>query len=211
MPLTPRARSENHPCSGSASLPLIRLILGLAVAREPPEERARQARDTVRESGAYELRHQLQLCAPTEMLALTEQVHAGLRDLREQALNGVTSEKATYPARCAAYEAAARVLREAMRRDLDVAPGQTSATVGPRTPHEDEHRPVPTEVPRRPSGQAFSWSTFSEIGQSSLRQDRRSAIDLSQPRLSVSCRRLSDCRRSLRPGSDRAFVIGRTG
>lgn len=91
--------------------------------QEPPEQRARQARDTVRESGAYELRHQLQLCAPAEVLALTEQVHAALRDLREQVLNGATSENETYQATRAAYEAAARALREAMRRDLDVAPG----------------------------------------------------------------------------------------
>ncbi|RPF38330.1 hypothetical protein EDD92_8463 [Streptomyces sp. TLI_185] len=90
---------------------------------EPPEQRARQARDTVRESGAYELRHQLQLCAPTEVLALTEQVHAALRDLREEVLNGSTSENESYRATRAAYETAARALRQAMRRDLGVAPG----------------------------------------------------------------------------------------
>ncbi|MFJ9551784.1 hypothetical protein [Streptomyces erythrochromogenes] len=56
---------------------------------------------------------------------LTEQVHAALRDLRAQVLNGATSENETYRARHTAYETAARALREAMRRDLDVAPGQT--------------------------------------------------------------------------------------
>ncbi len=93
--------------------------------QEPPEQQTRQARDTVRESEAYELRQQLQLCAPTEVLALTDQVHAALRDLREQVVNGATSENETYRAARAAYETAARALRGAMRRDLDVAPGQT--------------------------------------------------------------------------------------
>ncbi|MFE3582688.1 hypothetical protein [Streptomyces vinaceus] len=94
------------------------------IVDESPEQRARLARDTVRENGAYELRHQVQLCAPPEVLILTEQVHAALRDLRAQVLDGATSENEAYRAKRAAYETAARSLREAMRRDLDVTPGQ---------------------------------------------------------------------------------------
>ncbi|OXY86212.1 hypothetical protein BEK98_44775 [Streptomyces diastatochromogenes] len=90
---------------------------------DSPEDRARQVRDRVRENGAYELRHQLQLCAPTEVLALVDRVHAALRDFRDQVLNGATSQDETYRAKRASYEAAARDLREAMRRDLGVAPG----------------------------------------------------------------------------------------
>ncbi|MEV0186820.1 hypothetical protein AB0I54_47770 [Streptomyces sp. NPDC050625] len=90
--------------------------------QDSPEDRARQVRDRVRESGAYELRHQLQLCAPTEVLALTDRVHAALRDFRDQVLNGATSQDETYRAKRESYEAAARALREAMRRDLGVAP-----------------------------------------------------------------------------------------
>ncbi|MFE2725991.1 hypothetical protein [Kitasatospora sp. NPDC059327] len=93
--------------------------------REPPEERARRARDSVREGGAYELRHQLRLCAPTEVLTLVDQVHAALRELREQVLNGAVSQDGPYRAARATYETAAAALREAMRRDLEVAPDRS--------------------------------------------------------------------------------------
>lgn len=86
-------------------------------------EWAQPACDIVREGGTYELRHQLQLCAPAELLALTERVHAALRDFREQVLVGAAPENEAYRAACATYEDAARALREAMRRNLNVAPG----------------------------------------------------------------------------------------
>jgi len=86
------------------------------------QDRANKIREVFLSSGAYELRFQVQLSAPAELVVLAESVYKSLRSLRMRIEGGATFDDERYLAARDAYHLALQNLRTAMRADLGVDP-----------------------------------------------------------------------------------------
>ena len=87
------------------------------------DQRAEKLREAFLSSGAYELRFQIQLCAPRDaidggLVALAERAYKSLRTLRVQIEAGASYEDERYLTARDAYHNALDALGAAMREDL---------------------------------------------------------------------------------------------
>ncbi|MFG3252460.1 hypothetical protein [Streptomyces sp. NPDC048172] len=109
----------------SAALSRIRTALNEA-ANDPGlsgEERGARVRELFLAPGAYELRHQLAILAPQEVIAASSTAFKLLRDTRDRLVEGADAESAAYVGLEDAYDAAIAELRRVMRKDLGVSEG----------------------------------------------------------------------------------------
>lgn len=87
---------------------------------EPWPERARQAEVAYRNGGVYELRYQLAITAPPEIVALSDKTMKGMRDLVQQLIAGRRYDTwAELKSECRPWFDAFDAMRAGMRRDLD--------------------------------------------------------------------------------------------
>lgn len=84
------------------------------------EEYAREVRDGFLAPGAYEIRHQLAIIAPSEVVEAARSAFIALRTTRDRILEGATADSAAYAEAEAANDATIAELRHVMRRDLGV-------------------------------------------------------------------------------------------
>lgn len=114
----------------SAALSRIRTALN-ECAHEGPEaeERSRIVRELFLAPGAYELRHQLAILAPPEVVKASRAAFLVLRDTRDCLLAGADAGSTSYRDLEDSFDNAVAELREIMRRDLG-APHFISAQAG---------------------------------------------------------------------------------
>ncbi len=84
------------------------------------DERVGRMREIFLSSGAYELRFQVQLSAPAELVDLAEAAYKSLRSLRTRIEDGALFSDGPYLTARDAYHDAFRDLRAGMRVDLGV-------------------------------------------------------------------------------------------
>jgi hypothetical protein len=87
---------------------------------EPAEERSKQAREAFKEGGAYELRYQVALLAPEQVVSASDAAFRALRDVRDVVVAGAVHGEAGYVSDRDKWESRFAALREEMRRDLKV-------------------------------------------------------------------------------------------
>lgn len=106
----------------SAALSRIRTALNEAAndASLSGEERKRRVRELFLAPGAYELRHQLAILAPKDVIDASGAAFRLLRDTRDHILEGADAASPAYARLEDAYDAATAELRRVMRRDLGV-------------------------------------------------------------------------------------------
>ncbi|MGP3980869.1 hypothetical protein [Streptomyces sp. KR80] len=80
------------------------------------DERARQAGEAYREGGAYELRYQMAITAPAQVVGPSEDALRRLRDMRDRIQEGVTGR--TLDEEFGTLITTIKTLRDAMRSDL---------------------------------------------------------------------------------------------
>nr|WP_239104300.1 hypothetical protein [Streptomyces sp. SID339] len=83
-------------------------------------EHAREVRARFLAPGAYELRHQLAITAPPEVVAAARSAFIALRTTRDRILEGVTADSEAFERLEAENDATVAELRRVMRRDLGV-------------------------------------------------------------------------------------------
>ncbi|MFJ8384735.1 hypothetical protein ACIQ9Q_09515 [Streptomyces sp. NPDC094438] len=83
-------------------------------------ERAARLQKVFLESGAYELRSQLQLVAPESIVQRTEGAYKSLRRLRMAIEDGASFQDAAYLERRDHYHGQLASLKQALRRDLSI-------------------------------------------------------------------------------------------
>ncbi|AZM55137.1 hypothetical protein DMA15_23315 [Streptomyces sp. WAC 01529] len=86
------------------------------------EEHAREVRDRFLAPGAYEIRHQLAIIAPLEVVDAARSAFIALRTTRDRVIEGARADSAIYAELEAGNDAAIAELRRVMRRDLGVSP-----------------------------------------------------------------------------------------
>jgi hypothetical protein len=87
---------------------------------EPWPERARQAELAYRNGGVYELRYQMAITAPPEIVVLSDQTMKGMRDLVQGLIDGRTySSWAELRSESRQWFDAFDAMRANMRQDLD--------------------------------------------------------------------------------------------
>ncbi|MEU1330168.1 hypothetical protein [Streptomyces sp. NPDC005865] len=86
------------------------------------EERPQRVRELFLAPGAYELRHQLAITAPHEVVEAARTAFVVLRDTRDLLMGGTTVDSPAYRELEDEFDAAVGELRTLMRRDLG-APG----------------------------------------------------------------------------------------
>ncbi|MBY8880291.1 hypothetical protein [Actinacidiphila acidipaludis] len=99
------ARTRNH----------LRITARHAV---PPEERAHGAVEAFREGNAYELRYQVAVVAPRDVVEASTAAFRALRDLRDEVEGGAVATDDRYVATRERWDVLLAELRVAMRRDL---------------------------------------------------------------------------------------------
>lgn len=82
------------------------------------EERGQRVRELFLAPGAYELRHQLAILAPHEVIQAARTAFLVLRDTRDRLLEGATADSPEYARLEDAFDLAVADLRRWMRRDL---------------------------------------------------------------------------------------------
>ncbi|WP_223776420.1 hypothetical protein [Streptomyces sp. 135] len=82
------------------------------------EDHAREVRDRFLAPGAYEIRHQLAIIAPADVVEAARSAFIALRTTRDRVLEGVTAGSEVYAELEAGNDAAIAELRRVMRRDL---------------------------------------------------------------------------------------------
>ncbi|MFF7200616.1 hypothetical protein [Streptomyces sp. NPDC008141] len=106
----------------SAALSRMRTALSeYAHAVQPVEERARRVRELFLAPGAYELRHQLAILAPREVIDASQAAFLVLRETRDCLVAGADADSASYRELDEAFDGAIGRLRTVMRRDLGVS------------------------------------------------------------------------------------------
>ncbi|MDJ1134022.1 hypothetical protein [Streptomyces iconiensis] len=106
----------------SAALSRIRTALNEA-ANDPglsEGERRVRVRELFLAPGAYELRHQLAILAPQEVIGASSAAFKLLRDTRDRIAEGADAASAEYAELEDAYDVAIAELRRVMRKDLGV-------------------------------------------------------------------------------------------
>ncbi|MFH8607898.1 hypothetical protein ACH4D5_10465 [Streptomyces sp. NPDC018029] len=104
-----RVRTALHECAQ-----------GAVGATPGSEEYAREVRERFLAPGAYEIRHQLAIIAPRDVVAAARSAFVALRTTRDRVLDGVTADSESYAELEAGNDAAIAELRRVMRRDLGV-------------------------------------------------------------------------------------------
>ena len=106
-----------------AALSLTRNELRLASRRSsiPLEERSERAAESFRTGRAYELRYQVVLIAPTEVISASDRAFRALREIQQLVEDGTLHTDTPYIAQRDAWEAAFAALRDRMREDLDAS------------------------------------------------------------------------------------------
>ncbi|MEE1736941.1 hypothetical protein PUR49_10575 [Streptomyces sp. BE147] len=103
----------------TASLSRIRTALNeCARTNIPAEERPRRVRELFLAPGAYEIRHQLAIIAPREVVEAARSAFVVLRDTRDLLVEGATADSRAYGELEERFDAAVVELRDVMRRDL---------------------------------------------------------------------------------------------
>ncbi|MFD7923383.1 hypothetical protein ACFV3R_29730 [Streptomyces sp. NPDC059740] len=100
------ARTRNH------------LRIAARSAQTPGAERARQAVEAFRDGNAYELRYQLAVVAPEEVVRASTAAFRALRDLRDTVEDGALHTEPRYTALRDCWEDRLAELRAVMRRDV---------------------------------------------------------------------------------------------
>lgn len=91
-----------------------------------PDERGQRIRELFLEPGAYELRHQLAILAPQEVVEAARTAFLVLKDIRDCLLDGADANGTAYGELSDSLDGALASLRLVMRRDLR-APDRMSA------------------------------------------------------------------------------------
>ncbi|MEV0118686.1 hypothetical protein AB0H77_36480 [Streptomyces sp. NPDC050844] len=106
----------------TAALSRIRTALNESAQASGPrdEEYERQVRELFLAPGAYELRHQMAILAPAEVVEAARATFVALRATRDCVLEGADADSHAYEASEDANGAAVAELRRVMRRDLGV-------------------------------------------------------------------------------------------
>jgi len=106
-----------------AALSLTRNELRLASRRSsiPLEEGSRHAAESFKTGGAYELRYQVTLIAPTEVISASDDAFRALREIQFLVEDGTLHTDASYIERREVWEARFSVLRDRMRQDLNAS------------------------------------------------------------------------------------------
>jgi hypothetical protein len=84
----------------------------------PAEERARGAAEAFHESNAYELRYQIAVVAPRDVVEASTNAFRALRDLRDRVAEGALHTDDVYVETRLRWDALLAELRLTMRRDL---------------------------------------------------------------------------------------------
>ncbi|MFF8710065.1 hypothetical protein ACF07T_01285 [Streptomyces sp. NPDC015184] len=103
----------------TAALSRIRTALNeCAQMNIPSEERSQRVRELFLAPGAYEIRHQLAIVAPQEVVDAARSAFVVLRDTRDLLVEGATVDSPAYADLEDRFDAAVIELRNVMRRDL---------------------------------------------------------------------------------------------
>ncbi len=87
----------------------------------PAEERPQRVRELFLAPGAYEIRHQLAIVAPRDVVEAARIAFVVLRDTRDLLLQGPATDTDAYAELEYRFDAAVAELRSVMRRDLGAA------------------------------------------------------------------------------------------
>ncbi|MFD4633695.1 hypothetical protein ACFVYR_33150 [Streptomyces sp. NPDC058284] len=105
----------------TAALSRMRTALNECVQADiPAEERPLRVRDLFLAPGAYEIRHQLAIIAPQDVVEASRAAFVVLRDMRDLLLDGAADEAAAHRALEDEFDSVVAALRKVMRRDLGV-------------------------------------------------------------------------------------------
>ncbi|WP_457515719.1 hypothetical protein [Streptomyces sp. TE33382] len=103
----------------TAALSRIRTALNECAQMDiPAEERSQRVRELFLAPGAYEIRHQLAIVAPQEVVDAARSAFVVLRDTRDLLVAGSTVDSPAYGDLEDRFDAAVIELRNVMRRDL---------------------------------------------------------------------------------------------
>lgn len=106
----------------TAALSRIRTALNeCAQADIPAGERSLRVRELFLAPGAYEIRHQLAIVAPPEVVEAARSAFIVLRDTRDLLVNGSSLNDTAYMEMEERFDAAVAELRTVMRLDLGAA------------------------------------------------------------------------------------------
>ncbi|MHC3820059.1 hypothetical protein [Streptomyces sp. DT9] len=106
----------------TAALSRIRTALNECVREDiPAAERPRRIREEFLTPGAYEIRHQLAIVAPPEIVDAARSAFVVLRDTRDLLAAGASVDDAAYADLEERFDAAVAALRTLMRLDLGAA------------------------------------------------------------------------------------------
>ncbi|MFJ9112145.1 hypothetical protein [Streptomyces sp. NPDC102283] len=92
----------------------------------PAAERTRRVREVFLTPGAYEIRHQLAIVAPPEIVEASRSAFIVLRDTRDLLVAGASVDDAAYLEMEERFDAALAKLRTVMRLDLGAAASITA-------------------------------------------------------------------------------------
>lgn len=111
----------------TAALSRIRTALNeCAQEAIPAVERPRRVREVFLTPGAYEIRHQLAIVAPPEIVDAARSAFVVLRDTRDLLVAGASVDDAAYVDLEKRFDAAVAELRSVMRLDLGAAKSITA-------------------------------------------------------------------------------------
>ncbi|WP_329230920.1 hypothetical protein OG488_19390 [Streptomyces sp. NBC_01460] len=106
----------------TAALSRIRTALNECAQEDiPTAERTRKVREVFLTPGAYEIRHQLAIVAPPEIVDAARSAFVVLRDTRDLLAAGASVDDAAYADLEERFDAAVAALRTLMRLDLGAA------------------------------------------------------------------------------------------
>ncbi|MFJ4969762.1 hypothetical protein [Streptomyces sp. NPDC088755] len=106
----------------TAALSRIRTALNECAQEDiPTAERTRKVREVFLTPGAYEIRHQLAIVAPPEIVDAARSAFVVLRDTRDLLAAGASVDDAAYADLEERFDAAVAALRSLMRLDLGAA------------------------------------------------------------------------------------------
>lgn len=111
----------------TAALSRIRTALNECAQEDiPAAERPRRVREVFLTPGAYEIRHQLAIVAPPEIVEAARSAFVALRGTRDLLVAGAAADDAAYVELEGRFDAAVAELRTVMRLDLGAAKSITA-------------------------------------------------------------------------------------